>query len=52
MSHDTSSLKARAQGLPLTENDGGSYVAISIACISALVAFVLIRGLGIRPPWD
>ncbi|PJI55836.1 magnesium transporter CorA [Methylobacterium radiotolerans] len=40
------------KGLPLTENDSGSYVAIAIACISALVAFVLIRGLGIRPPRD
>jgi zinc transporter len=40
------------KSLPLTENDGGSYVAIAIACISALVAFVLIRGLGIRPPRD
>jgi zinc transporter len=40
------------KGLPLTENDGGSYVAMAIACISALLAFVLIRGLGIRPPRD
>jgi zinc transporter len=40
------------KSLPLTENDSGSYVAIAIACISALVAFVLIRGLGIRPPRD
>ncbi|WP_348645149.1 transporter [Methylobacterium sp. P1-11] len=40
------------KGLPLTEIDGGSYVAIAIAGLSALVAFVLIRGLGIRPPRD
>ncbi len=40
------------KGLPLTENDGGSYVAMAIAGLSALVAFVLIRGLGIRPPRD
>ncbi|MFC6792181.1 transporter [Methylobacterium komagatae] len=40
------------KSLPLTENDGGSYVAMAIAGISALVAFGLIRGLGIRPPRD
>lgn len=40
------------KSLPLTENDGGSYVAMAIAGISALVAFALIRGLGIRPPRD
>lgn len=40
------------KSLPLTENDGGSYVAIAIAGFSALVAFLLIRGLGIRPPRD
>lgn len=40
------------KGLPLTENDAGSYVAMALACISALLAFALIRGLGIRPPQD
>lgn len=40
------------RGLPLTENDGGSYVAMTIACASALAAFAVIRGLGIRPPRD
>ncbi|WP_280137130.1 hypothetical protein [Methylobacterium sp. ARG-1] len=40
------------QGLPLAENEAGSSVAIAIACLSALMAFVLIRGLGIRPPRD
>ncbi|MDH2312347.1 CorA family divalent cation transporter [Methylobacterium brachiatum] len=40
------------KSLPLTENDGGSYVAMAIAGLSALVAFFLIRGLGIRPPRD
>jgi zinc transporter len=38
------------KGLPLTENDGGSYVAMVIAGLSALAAFAMIRGLGIRPP--
>ncbi|MCJ2012259.1 CorA family divalent cation transporter [Methylobacterium sp. J-076] len=40
------------KSLPLTEVDGGSYGAMAIACLSALVAFGLIRGLGIRPPRD
>jgi zinc transporter len=40
------------KGLPLTENDGGSFVAMAIAGISALAAFGVIRGLGIRPPRD
>lgn len=40
------------KGLPLAENEAGSSVAIAIACLSALMAFALIRGLGIRPPRD
>lgn len=40
------------KGLPLTETDTGSYVAIAMAFASALAAFALIRGLGIRPPND
>ncbi|GJD44897.1 Zinc transport protein ZntB [Methylobacterium cerastii] len=40
------------KGLPLTENEAGSTVAIAIACLSAVVAYALIRVLGIRPPRD
>jgi len=40
------------KSLLLTENDGGSEVALTTACTSALVAFVLNRGLGIHPPRD
>lgn len=40
------------KGLPLSENESGSLVAIAIAITSALAAFLLIRGLGIRPPRD
>lgn len=40
------------KGLPLAENEAGSTVAIAIACLSAVVAYALIRVLGIRPPRD
>ncbi|WP_419828518.1 transporter [Methylobacterium sp.] len=40
------------KGLPLTDNETGSTVAIAIACLSAVVAYALIRVLGIRPPRD
>lgn len=40
------------KGLPPSENESGSLVAIAMAITSALAAFLLIRGLGIRPPRD
>ena len=40
------------RGLPLAENESGSSVAIAVAVASALAAFALIRGLGIRPHRD
>jgi magnesium transporter/zinc transporter len=40
------------KSLPLTEAEGGSFVAMAFAGLSALVAFGVIRGLGIRPPRD
>lgn len=40
------------KSLPLTDNEAGSTVAIAIACLSAVVAYALIRVLGIRPPRD
>ncbi|KAB1071530.1 CorA family divalent cation transporter [Methylobacterium planeticum] len=40
------------KGLPLAENESGSSIAIAFAVASALAAFGLIRGLGIRPPRD
>ena len=38
------------KSLPLTEGDGGSFVAMAIAAFSALAAYLLIRTLGIRAP--
>jgi hypothetical protein len=38
--------------LPLTESDTRSYVAMAMAFVSALGAFVSIHNLGIRPPDD
>lgn len=40
------------KSLPLTEAEGGSFVAMAIAGLSAIIAFGVIRGLGIRPPRD
>ncbi|UMY17974.1 hypothetical protein MMB17_01025 [Methylobacterium organophilum] len=40
------------KGLPLTEHESGSLVAITIAVTSALAAFALIRLLSLRPPRD
>jgi hypothetical protein len=38
--------------LPLPESDTRSYVAMAMAFVSALGAFVSIHNLGIRPPDD
>lgn len=40
------------KGLPLSENEAGSSVAIAVAAVSALVVFVVIRLMGIRAPKD
>ncbi|WP_298961704.1 transporter [uncultured Methylobacterium sp.] len=40
------------KGLPLSESDGGSWLALVVALTSALAAFLVIRFLGIRPPRD
>ncbi len=40
------------KGLPFADNESGSTVTIAVAVASALAAFALIRGLGIRPPRD
>lgn len=40
------------KSLPLTESEGGSFVAMGIAVVSAIIAYVLIRTLGIKAPKD
>ena len=40
------------KGLPLTDTDGGAYVAMALAAVSAIGAYLLIRTLGIRAPKD
>jgi magnesium transporter/zinc transporter len=48
----TGLLGMNTKGLPLTDNEAGSTVAIAIACLSAVVAYALIRVLGIRRSRD